>query len=459
MTSRSRRSAAWRADSRLALLARLGYVGVLALATLTPFQLDPDLAEAGRRLARALQPTYTPGEAVDIVRNVVLFAGWGALWTVTAPLGTLRATLVPPVLTGFALSAGLEGIQSLMPLRTSSVLDVMANTAGALVGGVAVVGAIAALRARRGAKSYVGVPAITFLTGYLTAVLLEALFAPFRLDPIPGIYGGPLTRFQATIRTFTWESIVAIPVGDLVFFFPAGAIAVATLVELGWPYANAARLTVAVGAVLWSVTEVLHGTLAIPIQVGAVLTHVAAVAVGAWLTVHYLPPLTRRLRGRWRPVYLALAYGALLLFWAWRPFRLETSVSAIHAQLALDRLAPLVASAARIDLFSVADLAEGFFLYLPLGGLLAVWPLSRTGSLRACWPGIYLAGVAELGQILVAGRFFDVTDFLVQAAGITIGWAIVRHAGFAPYGAMLATRPGAGPATPAPPRGGNGSSA
>jgi VanZ family protein len=438
-TASARPVTAWRTDSRVALLARLGYVGILVLATLTPFRFQLDLAAAAGRLAHALHPNYTPAEAVDAVRNIVLFAGWGALWAVTAPLGTLRATLVPPVLTGLALSASIEGIQSLMPLRTSSVLDLTTNTAGALVGAAAVVGTVALLRARRGAKSYVGIPTMLFLTGYLTAVLFEAVFAPFRLEPIAGIYGGPFTRFQATIATFTWHSLFTIPVGDLVFFLPAGVFAVATLVELGWPYASAARLTVAAGALLWALSELAHGTLAIPIQVGAVVVHTAAVAAGAWLAVRYLPPLTRKLRGRWRPLYLTVAYSALLLLWAWRPFRLETDLAVIRAQLSPDRLIPLAGSAVSNTLFSVADLAEGFFLYLPLGGLLAVWPARRQGFLGGCWAGIYLAAVAELGQILVAGRFFDVTDFLVQAAGVAIGWAVVRHAGFAPYGTMLAT--------------------
>jgi glycopeptide antibiotics resistance protein len=427
---------AWRADAQLGLVARAAYVGVLALATLTPFQFRFDLEALGR-LARAFHPSYTPRDAVDAVRNVALFAGWGALWVITAPRATVWRTLVPPLVTGFGLSAAIELIQSLMPARTSSVLDVSSNTVGAVFGALVIVALVQVLRARRSAKSYVGVPALLFCGSYLAVVTFESVFAPFRLSAIPGIFGGPFTRLHATLEQFSWGSTLSLPLGDTLLFLPAGVLATAALVELGWPYRNAARLTVAAGTVLWIVTELSHGGLGLPIQVGAVLVHTAALALGAWLAVRWLPPFTRRVRGRGRPLRLALAYAALLLLWSWRPFHLEINPAALRAQLSLNRLVPLQAGAVRADLFSVADVAEGFLLYLPLGGLLAVWPVRRSGRLAGVLPGLYLAAAAELGQIFVAGRFFDVTDFLVQAAGVAIGWAVVRHAGYRPHGQML----------------------
>ena len=91
---------------------------------------------------------------------------------------------------------------------------------------------------------------------------------------------------------------------------------------------------------------------------------------------------------------------------------------------------------------SVADLAQGFLLYFPLGCLLAVWPMRRRGYLASYLPGVVIAVVGELGQPLIAGRYFDVTDILVEVAGMGIGWAIVRRAGFSEYGEMLPASPG-----------------
>jgi glycopeptide antibiotics resistance protein len=91
-------------------------------------------------------------------------------------------------------------------------------------------------------------------------------------------------------------------------------------------------------------------------------------------------------------------------------------------------------------MFSVVDVMVAFFLFLPLGALLAVWPIRLRGSLRGFLPALYFAGAVELSQTMVLGRTVDITDFLVQAAGVGIGWAIVRRAGFRPYGEQLSRK-------------------
>jgi peptidoglycan/LPS O-acetylase OafA/YrhL len=74
----------------------------------------------------------------------------------------------------------------------------------------------------------------------------------------------------------------------------------------------------------------------------------------------------------------------------------------------------------------VADVVKPFFLFFPLGALLAVWPLRRRGALGYCLPAIYLAVITEIGQGFVEGRFFDGTDLLIQCAAAAIGWLVVR---------------------------------
>lgn len=418
------------------LLLRAAYVGLLILATLAPFQFDLNLRAALQRFLAALHPDYTPGHVVDAVRNIALFGGWGALWTVTAPPGTFREMLVPPILSGLGLSVALELTQALLPFRNTSLLDVVMNGLGALAGAYLIVGLVAAIRFRRHDKSHVGLPGALFAGAYLTALGLEAIFAPFRLTPISGVSGGPLGRFQASLAQFDWRSGFDFPAGDILLFLPAGFLAVTALVEMGWPRPNALRLTVAGGALIWAGAELLHGFLALPIQLGAALTHVASMAAGAGIAFRFLPGITRAVRGRTRPRYLFWCYAALLLLWAWRPYLLAMAPD-VAGQFSLGRLVPLQGSAPRLDLYSVADIAESFFLFLPLGALLAVWPLRRRGFLSGFLPGICLATVGELGQPFIAGRYFDVTDILVGTAAMGIGWAVVRRAGFTPYGEML----------------------
>lgn len=422
------------------LALRVAYVGLLILATLAPFQFRFDLQTALDRLSRAFHPAYSPADVVDAVRNVALFGGWGALWTITAPPARLRATLWPPLISGLALSLGLELTQALMPIRTSSILDVATNGLGSLAGALLIVGLVTVVRALRNQKSHVGIPAVLFATAYLMALVLEAVFAPFRLSPIAGVYGGPLFRLKGTLAQFEWRSLYELPLGDILLFLPMGALAVAALVELGWPHRSAARLTIVTGTGLWLATELLHGTLALPMQLGAIVIHAVSTAAGALLAARYLPELSRALRGRLRPRYLFFVYGAILLVWIWRPFRLADNLDTT-AQFSLRRLIPLQGSAPRLDLYSVADIAEAFFLFLPVGCLLAVWPMRHRGSLSAYLPGVFLAVVGELGQPLIAGRYFDVTDILVEVAGMGMGWVVVRRAGFSPYGEMLPAPP------------------
>ena len=373
---------------------------------------------------------------MDAVRNIALFGGWGALWTITAPPGTRYRMLLPPFLTGLALSVILELTQAFLPLRNTSILDVAMNGLGALAGAILIVALVAAVRARRHVKSHVGLPAALFAGSYLAALTLEAIFAPFRLTPISGVYGGPLVRLRATLAAFDWRTAWDIPLGDILLFLPAGFLAVAALVELGWQRHNALRLTIVGGALLWAGAELLHGFLALPIGIGAFVTHSLSLAAGALLAFNFLPAITRAIRGSTRPRYLFWSYAALILLWTWRPWVLALAPD-IAGQFSLGRLIPLQGSAPKLDLYSVADIVESFLLYLPLGALLAVWPFRQRGALSGYLPGVYLATIGELGQPFIAARYFDVTDILVGAAGLGIGWAVARRAGFSPYGEML----------------------
>ncbi len=425
--------------------ARLAYIGLLALATLVPFRADPDLAAVAERLLRAFQPVISARDAVDAARNVALFAGWGALWMATSTAASARAAITQATLTGALLSLGIETLQLFSAARNASVLDLLTNSGGALLGSLTIALLTWAVRAARGRRSFVGMPAFLFAGAYGCAAFLEALLPLFRNEPLSGVYGGPLTRFSAVLDSFTVDSLFAIPLLDILLFMPLGALAVAALTELGWGYAVAARGTALAGLGLAVVAEIGHGFFGQTIELGAIITHAAAVAAGAWAARAHLPKLTRTLRGPSRPLALAFAYAVLLAVWAWRPLLPELDFAAIAEQFSITRWIPLASHAPRVDLFSVSDVTASFLLYLPAGALLAVWPLRRQGPLRGFLPAVQLAMLLELGQIFVAERFFDITDVLVATAGAAIGWTVVRRAGFRPYGEALSqARRGAG---------------
>jgi glycopeptide antibiotics resistance protein len=431
-TARPATAAEWLGPARSP--ARLGYVVVLLLATLVPFTPDADPGRVGERLGRMFHPGVSWGDVIDGARNIVLFAGWGAVWALTAARGSVRRILAAATGTGAVISVTVECLQLLSSNRNASVLDVATNTGGALAGAFGLILLIALAGERRRDRSFVGVPALVFGTGYGLSAFLEALIPLYRREMVA--YGGPLTRFHEALAAFAPGSLLDVPWTDLPLFVPAGALAVAALAESGADYDAALRRVLLWGGGLTVLAELLHGLLGEPLIAGAVVLHAAAVALGAWSAARYLPRLSVALRGAARPRALAVTYGAVLAAWSWRPFLPEIRPGEILLKLTRDWYVPLAALSVNQDLFSVVDVCAPFFRFLPLGGLLAVWPWRRHGWLRGPLPAVWLAVILEVGQILVAGRMMDITDMIIPAAGALVGWAVLRRAGYPVYGEM-----------------------
>lgn len=415
-------------------LARIGYILVILLATLSDLHFDPSTAEVPFRLARAFDLRLHMHDAVDAVRNLALFAGLGVVWIVTSPSGRVVRSMWRVTVIGFLLSVCVETLQLFSPVRNSSIIDVTTNTVGTFAGALCIIACILLVHAARGEKSFVGIPAFLFAGTYGVAVLMEAFAPLFRQALLPNLGGGVAERLGEAWQAMQLNSIKQIPLIDILLFLPAGAFAVAALAESGVSYAWAWPVAALVGTLLCAVTEVLHGVAGEPIQLGAIVSHGGAITLGAWGAARWLPAVSTRWRGRERPRMLLLAYGVVILLWSWRPFVPELSAESIREQLQPVHWIPLAAMAQRVDLFSVTDIVTQFLLYLPLGALLAVWPLRTRGVWRGILPALYLAVVMEGGKVLVAERFMDVTHILIQVAGAAIGWIVLRRSGFPVYG-------------------------
>lgn len=417
-------------------LARLAYLVVLLIATLSDVVLDPEWAHALGRLGDALDPTIRPSDAVDGARNLLLFAGWGLVWLLTSPVGHVAVATAGATVTGAAISLSVEVVQLFSVTRTASVLDLATNTGGALLGALVVAGVQGLVAGRRPARSYLGLPTVAFAAPYATVVLGEALVPLFRQTPVPGGFGGPVSRTVASMAAFEWSSVLQWPWLDLPLFLPAGVLVVAALAENGVPYRRAAAWTTTGGVLTMATVELAHGVLGLQIVIGAGLLHAVAIALGAVLAIRLVPPFTRRWRGGERAGVVAAAYVVVVLLWILRPYVPETDPAALVEELSSGWWRPLAFLASRLDVYSVMDVVTSFFLYLPIGALLAVWPLRRRGLLRGPLPALYLAAVAEGLQLLVAARTLDITDMLVNGAGVLVGWRLMRRAGFPVRGSM-----------------------
>jgi VanZ family protein len=420
---------------RARVVARLAYVGILLLATLTPYHADLSSDGLSARLDRLLHPDIGNRDVIDGARNVVLFAGWGAVWALTAA-SSLRRIVRDATLTGLLISAAVEFGQLFSSNRVASLVDVGTNTAGAFVGALGLLILAALASQRRGARSFVGIPTIYFAASYGFAVWLEAVIPLFRHDDLVAM-GGPSARLAAALATMRFGAALDLPWGDILIFAPAGALAVAALNEHGLGYSHARNRVIVGGALLAALAEFLHGPLGQPIVLGAILVHALAVGLGAWATARSLPALTVALRGAARVRALVIAYLAVLACWAWRPYLPEYQLDSIRQKLSTDWYVPLAGLGMAQDFFSVVDVCAPFFLYLPLGALLAVWPWRQRGWLAGPLAGVWVATGLELSQILVLGRMLDITDMMITSSGVLVGWAIVRRAGYRVYGQVF----------------------
>lgn len=418
--------------------ARLAYLGVIAVATLTSLHLEPDVGRALHRLARGLDPGLSMRALVDVVRNVALFAGWGCVWAVTARNQKSRVVLVGATLSGLAISLGVESVQLFSRFRNANILDVLANGTGALVGAAAALLAIHVARRYRVLGAYVGVPAYTFFGSYLTVSLLQAGIVT-RAERRVAAYGNPLRRVVNTVRQFEPSSITDLPVTEALWFMPLGAFGFAMLAELGWKRSHALWATTAGGFAIALVAETLRGPQGIELSAGAVVMHSLGTALGAVVAAWLIPMVASRMDERQRALTLATSYVTLLAVLSWQPFRAEADMGSVMDQLSLRSLIPLGTYDFR-GLFSVADIAIPFFLFLPLGGLLAVWPLRLRGWLGYCLPGVYVAIVTELLQLVIRDRYFSGTDLMVQCAGVVVGYLVLRLAGYGVVGEMVVER-------------------
>jgi glycopeptide antibiotics resistance protein len=374
---------------------------------------------------------------VDAARNIALFAGFGAIWIVTARPEHPWRSVLRITLLGCALSVSIEVVQLLSASRISGINDVATNTIGALAGSLMIVLMTTFARRARTLHTFLGLPIFTIAGAYIAAVAAEMFSPLYRRDLNPGAGGSIFNRLMNALHYVRPVSPYAVSYFDMALFFPAGLLAVAALVELGLSYASACWIAIVGGAVLSVTVEVAHGIAGQAIELGAIAAHAVGIALGAVIGWAAIPVLTDRLRGRARAITLVSAYALLLTAWAWRPFEPRGSTREIAAQLSSDHLRPLGVLGATDDLFGVMDLAEQFFLYLPLGCLLAVWPLRRHGRLANLLPGIYIAVILEAGQLLVASRTFDVTDLITQCGALGVGFVVTRRAGYEVRGEML----------------------
>jgi glycopeptide antibiotics resistance protein len=229
------------------------YAALILYATLLPFHFRShvDLRSIASRVA--WDPFQlgggTPTPLFDVVANVGFFVPIGLLswatrhaWRVRP--GSTRAALAASAAIGALLSLGVEATQIWTSSRTPATSDVLANTAGALLGALAAAGLGALLRSER-ARALRGwirqEPLAVPLLGLIALYVLHAT-VPFDLTWHPHDW----LRAAERVRFLPWQerSINVLPLDPLLLSALLGGLADRAA---GRRYSGSARVVRALG--------------------------------------------------------------------------------------------------------------------------------------------------------------------------------------------------------------------
>ena len=176
----------------------------ILVSTAAPFHFDTNLQSVSAHLSRIrLNPLISPdtGRRIsipDFVQNLLLFVPFGAAAMSAFGVDRPLRDILFAAMLGCSLSVAAESIQLLTTNRISSFADVLANTAGTLIG------ALIAVTLRRQWHEFVALgksgpaPAWRFRAVLVTAVLVcLASWEPFDVTLDVGVVAGHLKALRA----------------------------------------------------------------------------------------------------------------------------------------------------------------------------------------------------------------------------------------------------------------------
>ncbi|HNU10236.1 MAG TPA: VanZ family protein [Rubrivivax sp.] len=366
--------------------------------------------------------------AVNVLLTVPLGLGLALLWS--GPGGRLglfrQAAIVGLVL---PLSLLVEWGQGLLPGRSESLGDVLAQTAGTVIGlllhalaGSPIRRRLAAIDAAMDLRSRAAQVLHLYLLGLLLfAVMpldltldLGELYRKWRsgrvvLVPFAGLRGTPADIVYELVT----DALLWVPVGLLWRLDRArrtlgGIVVRATLLAAGIELAQL--------LVLSRVSDV---------------TDILLSALGAWLGAKALSPLRALLDGKRARVRSACRIGlaiwllAVLWIYAW-PFAWAWPARGWSAFVDAFARVPFLTYFQRNEFGALNEILRKLLVFLP-GGLLLRLVVARPGAKASrAWllALAVLAFLLEAVQVVLADRVADLTDALLATLGAVLGWRL-----------------------------------
>jgi VanZ family protein len=393
--------------------------------TLLPFRFSTGTEQVSASLQRLRERPWGSGSRVDAISNVLLFLPWGflvAVWQAERN-ASLLASLLVPVLSGAALSASVESVQLFAPGRITSLLDLITNSLGSALGGVA--GWLFARRiwpglSTRSREMLANRPALACALAAAAGLTIMGL-SPFAVSvqvnelktavksahPIP--FGPALDGREAPREPWKWGA-------ELLTWSLAGGLFVQAAREAGRRGGRAVIWAAGACVALCLGIEILQ--LMIPSR-ACDMTSVVMALLGATLGAALVDRTPERALRRWfKPALLIWLAIAALTHWTPPPYAWP-EMSLLRAE----RFIPFWAYYLRTNADALGDVIDQVLLFIPLGIILGV--ASRRGSIvRAALIGLAIGSALELGQLFLPQRTVEITDALSAAAGSGIGMAL-----------------------------------
>jgi len=410
--------------------------------SLLPFRLQPvplGVAWADFQVAMSSWPPSVP--RANFLANVLLFVpvGFGLC-------GALRAdrdrrltlgTVVVVLCCSIASSLTAEFLQEFAPRRVVSMVDVVAQTVGSVIGIIAWLGAGPELiqwiretrrrthrdRLTRALAAYAALWAFANLAPFDITLNVDRLGQRWREGDIV------LTPFGSTLplSRVLWDAAVttvsAVPLGGLVLVgwqrrdqrrsIPAAlGIGVTALVTL-----EAAQVFIRSHSA--DITDVMCGTVGL----------VAGALVGVRTLDRTLGGSERKASstGPWIALF---AWCVMLAAYHWQPFDFAVNEDLIRQKLSHISLVPLAGYLSGSDLNAFNTLLAKLGLAIPFGTFLAV-ALGTTVPrwlVTLLWVGLstIVFGAMELGQFFLPGRVPDPSDVGLGVLGAGLGVWLAR---------------------------------
>jgi VanZ family protein len=445
-----RRAAQWQWQQDLAVILLVLWGVFIVYGTMLPFDFSASGAMIRSRLARLAERPLKGlgGSWADVYSNILFFMPWGFLLAIRrAGRGsTWWFALALAMVSGACLSGAVEFVQLFSPERSPSVVDLITNTFGSVVG--ALIGwplarwiwPVASVRIRQWLLSRpVAACAVAVTAGVLFVGLLPSYnkqggsgvthaFKMARLIP----FGSPAGGSTPAAKAGLWSA-------ELLGWLVVGGLFAMAARESGRRGFRAVALVVALATVISLVVEVLQ--LIVPghdVDLTSVALATCGSGVGATLVTRFAAVDARG----WAMPAL-LIWGLATLLAAWNPLSFTWPKPPYFRP---ERIVPFWSYFNSRTLEDLTDVVGQAAVFVPLGALLAArsW---RRSFLSAFLIGFGFGVVLEFGQAFLPARTSDVSDAISAAAGTGLGLALWRWGEFTRTSSVGATRYRVGPRT------------